>query len=92
MTGIVSFRSFRLWLSSFSPPYRFCKIKHMSSGSLGVCLVLGESISSAWKSSDIIVHWTDGEHSIPCDEDIIEILDNDLFGHYTTEQGEEIDD
>jgi hypothetical protein len=91
MQGIITFKVFKEWLKNFSYPFRMCSIKHVASNSHGVCLILGDGIGCNFGSGDIICHWTDGSTSGLYDNDLIEILNNDIIGHYTTDDGEELE-
>jgi hypothetical protein len=89
--NVMTTLEFKTWLESFYP-HRFCSIIHLNTDDIGIALIVGEGLGGNWGSGSFIVHWTNGESSTIDDEDYIRIVNSDLIGHHTDEDGNELED
>lgn len=87
---VMTTLEFRTWLKSFYP-YRFCSIIHLNTGDIGIAMIVGEGLGGNWGSGSFIVHWTNGESATIDDDDYIQIVNSDLIGHHTDEDGNEVE-
>lgn len=45
----------------------------------GIAIRLGENLSKKWQSGDVIIFWSNGDHTTMDPEDEIRIINADLF-------------
>jgi|GEM_PF-2606180 hypothetical protein len=80
MTG-AEFKEFMSWSSSdervdYIQPCVRVRMINPCQGDIGVCMRLCESLSSEWRSGQIICFWGDGDHTTIDDTDELEVLDD----------------
>jgi hypothetical protein len=81
MTGA----EFKVFMSSSNPmadyiqPCVRVRMINPCEGDVGVCVKLGENLSSIWQSGEIICFWGNGDHTVIDDSDELEVLD-DVWG------------
>jgi hypothetical protein len=87
---VIRFSDLATWLKKYWP-IRFVVVKHLQDECEGIAFMLGESLSDTWRSGDVIIHWANGQHTTCDDDDLLEIVNRDIIGHHTTEDGEDIE-
>lgn len=49
-------------------------VRHVKQDSIGIAIILGESMGGAWQSGDLIIFWANGDHTDINPDDDVELL------------------